>query len=41
LELKPVMPTAKVPASTFTGDVYVNPIYRGEEPVVIVPWAGA
>jgi len=32
LELKPVTPTAKAPASTFTGDVYVNPIYRGEEP---------
>jgi quercetin dioxygenase-like cupin family protein len=32
LELKPVTPTAKGPASTFTGDVYVNPIYRGEEP---------
>jgi quercetin dioxygenase-like cupin family protein len=32
LELKPVTPTAKGPASTFTGDVYVSPIYRGEEP---------
>ena len=32
MELKPVTPTAKAPASTFTGDVYVNPIYRGEEP---------
>jgi quercetin dioxygenase-like cupin family protein len=32
LELKPVTPTAKGPASTFTGDVYLNPIYRGEEP---------
>jgi quercetin dioxygenase-like cupin family protein len=32
LELKPVTPTAKGPASTFSGDVYVNPIYRGEEP---------
>jgi hypothetical protein len=32
LELKPVTPTAKCPASTFTGDVYINPIYRGEEP---------
>ncbi|MGH3197403.1 MAG: hypothetical protein ACRDOH_36745 [Streptosporangiaceae bacterium] len=31
MELKPVTPTAKGPASTFTGDVYVNPIYRGEE----------
>jgi quercetin dioxygenase-like cupin family protein len=32
LELKPVSPTTKGPAETFTGDVYVNPIYRGEEP---------
>jgi quercetin dioxygenase-like cupin family protein len=32
LELKPVTPTAKGPASTFTGDVYINPIYRGDEP---------
>jgi quercetin dioxygenase-like cupin family protein len=32
LELKPVTPTTKGPASTFTGDVYVNPIYRGQEP---------
>jgi quercetin dioxygenase-like cupin family protein len=32
LELQSVKPTAKGPASTFTGDVYVNPIYRGEEP---------
>jgi hypothetical protein len=32
MELLPVSPTAKAPASNFTGDVYVNPIYRGEEP---------
>jgi quercetin dioxygenase-like cupin family protein len=32
MELKPVSPTAKGPAETFTGDVYVNSIYRGEEP---------
>ena len=32
VELKPVTPTAKGPAATFTGDVYVNPIYRGEDP---------
>jgi quercetin dioxygenase-like cupin family protein len=32
LELKPVTPTAKGPASTFTGDVYISPIYRGDEP---------
>ena len=32
MELKPLTPTAKGPASTFTGDVYVNPIYQGEEP---------
>ena len=32
MELKPVTPTAKGPASTFTGDVYVNPIDRGDQP---------
>ena len=32
MELKPVSPTAKGPAKTFSGDVYVNPIYRGEDP---------
>ena len=32
MELRPVSPTAKAPASNFTGDVYLNPIYRGEEP---------
>lgn len=32
MELKPVTPTAKGPASAFTGDVYVSPIYRGQEP---------
>jgi quercetin dioxygenase-like cupin family protein len=32
LELKPVSPTTNGPAKTFTGDVYVNSIYRGEEP---------
>ena len=32
MELRPVSPTAKAPSTTFTGDVYVNPIYRGEEP---------
>jgi quercetin dioxygenase-like cupin family protein len=31
VELKPVIPTAKAPASNFSGDVYVNPIYRGED----------
>ena len=30
MELKPVTPTAKAPAANFTGDVYVNSIYRGE-----------
>jgi hypothetical protein len=28
MELQPVSPTAKAPASNFTGDVYVNAIYR-------------
>jgi quercetin dioxygenase-like cupin family protein len=32
MEIKPVNPTARGPAQTFTGDVYVTPIYRGEEP---------
>jgi hypothetical protein len=32
MELRPVSPTAKAPASNFTGEVYLNPIYRGEEP---------
>ena len=32
MQLKPVTPTAKAPAANFTGDVYVNPIYRGEDP---------
>ena len=31
-ELKRTTPTAKGPASTFNGDVHINPIYRGEEP---------
>jgi quercetin dioxygenase-like cupin family protein len=32
MELKPVNPTAKAPASNFTGDVYVTPIYNGTGP---------
>jgi quercetin dioxygenase-like cupin family protein len=32
MELNPVRPTAKGPAQTFTGDVYVTPIYSGTEP---------
>lgn len=32
MELKSVNPTAKAPASNFTGDVYVTPIYSGQEP---------
>jgi quercetin dioxygenase-like cupin family protein len=32
MELRPVTPTAKGPEKTFTGDVYVTPIQRGEEP---------
>jgi len=32
VEQRPVNPTAKAPAQNFTGDVYVNPIYRGEDP---------
>jgi quercetin dioxygenase-like cupin family protein len=32
MELQPVQPTVKTPASNFTGDVYMTPIYRGSEP---------
>ena len=32
MELEPVRPTAKGPATTFTGDVYVTPVHQGEEP---------
>jgi quercetin dioxygenase-like cupin family protein len=32
VKLKTVSPTAKGPAETFTGDVYVTPIYTGTEP---------
>ncbi len=32
MELEPVRPTAQGPAETFTGDVYVTSIHRGEEP---------
>jgi quercetin dioxygenase-like cupin family protein len=32
MELQPVSPTTKAPASNVTSDVHVNPIYRGEEP---------
>ena len=32
MELRPIGPTAKGPAATFTGDVYVTSIYQGQEP---------
>lgn len=32
MELEPVRPTAKGPAETFTGDVYVTSVHRGAEP---------
>ena len=32
MELKPVNPTVKTPASWFTGDVYMTPIYTGTGP---------
>ena len=32
MELQTVHPTAKGPAANFTGDVYVTPIYLGQEP---------
>ncbi len=32
MQLNPITPTAKAPAARFTGDVYLNPVYRGEDP---------
>jgi quercetin dioxygenase-like cupin family protein len=32
MELKPVSPTSKAPASNFTGDVYVNQVKAPDEP---------
>jgi quercetin dioxygenase-like cupin family protein len=32
MELKPVSPTGKAPADSFTGDVYVNPLKTAEDP---------
>ena len=32
MELKPTNPTAKGPAQNFAGDVYVTPVYSGQEP---------
>ncbi|GIF25464.1 quercetin dioxygenase-like cupin family protein [Actinoplanes tereljensis] len=32
MELKPVSPTVKTPASWFTGDVYLTPIHTGAGP---------
>ena len=32
MELKPVNPTVKTPATNFSGDVYLTPIYSGREP---------
>jgi quercetin dioxygenase-like cupin family protein len=31
MKLQPVRPTVKTPASNFTGDVYLTPIYSGTE----------
>jgi quercetin dioxygenase-like cupin family protein len=36
MELKPISTTAKAPRQEFTGDVYVNPIHRGEDPSRII-----
>jgi hypothetical protein len=45
VELQTTSPTAKGPASTFTGDVYVTPIYFGTEPsrmtVALVRFTGS
>ncbi len=32
MDLQPVRPTIKTPASNFTGDVYMTPIYSGTGP---------
>jgi quercetin dioxygenase-like cupin family protein len=32
MELQPVRPTVKTPAQSFTGDVYMTPIYNGQDP---------
>ncbi len=32
MEVRSVTPTAKGPTGTFTGDVYITPIYSGQEP---------
>ena len=32
MELRPVNPTVKTPAQNFTGDVYMTPVYSGQEP---------
>lgn len=32
MELAPTAPTMKAPAQAFTGDVYVTPVHRGQEP---------
>jgi quercetin dioxygenase-like cupin family protein len=32
LQLQPVRPTVKTPASNFTGDVYLTPVYSGTGP---------
>lgn len=32
MERRPTGPTMKMPAQAFTGDVYANAIYRGQEP---------
>ena len=32
MELRSTCPTAKAPAQAFTGDVFVTPIYNGQEP---------
>ena len=32
MQLEPVNPTVKAPASNFTGDVYLTPVHSGTEP---------
>ena len=32
MQLRPPSPTARAPSRNFTGDIYVTPIYTGQEP---------
>lgn len=32
MEIRPKQPTSRAPAETFTGDAWIDPLVRGEEP---------